>query len=100
MTRGKSEIDLLFGLLALQSDLIGRDALVAAFQAWSRDKSRPLAEQLVERGDLEADDRDVVEALVARYLHKHGGDPERSLASMPPDRLLQERLVAVGDPDL
>ena len=48
---------LLFGLLALQNGLIDQGALVAAFQAWTRDKSRSLADQLVARGDLDADAR-------------------------------------------
>ena len=39
--------DLLFGLLALQNGLIDQGQLVAAFQAWTRDKARPLAEHLV-----------------------------------------------------
>ena len=38
--------DLLFGLLALQNGLIDQGQLVAAFQAWTRDKVRPLAEHL------------------------------------------------------
>ena len=48
---------LLFGLLALQNGLIDQGALVAAFQAWTRDKARSLADQLVARGDLDADAR-------------------------------------------
>ena len=46
---------LLFGMLALQSGLVDQGALVAAFQAWTRDKARSLADQLVARGDLDAD---------------------------------------------
>ena len=38
--------DLLFGLLALQNGLIDQGQLVAAFQAWTRDKARPLADHL------------------------------------------------------
>ena len=45
--------DLLFGLLALQNGLIDQVQLVAAFQAWTRDKRRPLAEYLAFRGDLD-----------------------------------------------
>ena len=63
--------------------LIDQGQLVAAFQAWTRDKARPLADHLVARGDLDADDRAAVEALVARHLKKHGGDAEKSLAADP-----------------
>ena len=59
---------LLFGLLALQNGLIDQGALVAAFQAWTRDRGVPLADHLQARGDLEADDRGALEALVARHL--------------------------------
>ena len=51
--------DLLFGLLALQNGLIDQVQLVAAFQAWTRDKARPLADHLVARGDLDAEQRAV-----------------------------------------
>jgi hypothetical protein len=47
--------DLLFGVLALQNRLIDQVQLVAAFQAWTRAKGRPLAEHLAARGDLGAD---------------------------------------------
>jgi hypothetical protein len=76
MEQGKTEIQLLFGLLALQNDLIDRDALVAAFQAWSRDKGRSPADHLVDRGEREKDECEAVEVMVKRYLHKHGDDPE------------------------
>jgi len=47
--------DLLLGLLALQNGLIDQAQLVAAFQAWTLDKARALADPLVARGDLDAD---------------------------------------------
>ena len=45
--------DLLFGLLALQTGMIDQGALFAAFAAWTRDKARSLADQLVDLGHLE-----------------------------------------------
>jgi hypothetical protein len=62
---------LLFGLIALQVGLIDQAQLILAFQAWARDKSRPLADHLAARGDLDDDDRAAVEALAARHLTKH-----------------------------
>jgi hypothetical protein len=47
--------DRLLGLLVLQNGLINQAQLVAAFQAWTLDKARSLADQLVARGDLDAD---------------------------------------------
>src|SRR5262245_26271101 len=92
--------DLLFGMLALQNGLINQGQLVAAFQAWTLDKARLLADHLVARGDLDADDRSAVDALVARHLKKHGGDVERSLAAIAAGRSTRESLARIGDPDV
>jgi serine/threonine protein kinase/tetratricopeptide (TPR) repeat protein len=92
--------DLLFGLLALQNGLIDQVQLVAAFQAWTRDKTRPIADHLVSRGDLDADDWAAVEALVARHVKKHGGDLGQSLAAVGVGRSTRENLARVGDHDV
>jgi hypothetical protein len=63
-----AERDLLCGLIALQVGLIDRGQLVAAFQAWARDRAQPLADRLVE-------------AMVALHLKKHGGNADRRLAA-------------------
>jgi serine/threonine-protein kinase len=92
--------NLLFGLLALQNGLIDQGQLVAAFQAWTLDKARALADHLIGRGDLDADDRLAVDALVARHIKKHGGDVERSLAAIPAGRSTRESLARLGDADI
>jgi tRNA A-37 threonylcarbamoyl transferase component Bud32 len=94
------EKDLLFGMIALQVGLIDQSKLVAAFQAWTLDKARGLAEHLVGRGDLDADDRAAVAALVERHLNRHGGDVERSLAAIPAGRSTRESLAGIGDADI
>ncbi len=96
--RSDAPRDLLFGLLALQNGLIDQGQLFSAFAAWSRNRDLSMAEILANRGDLEADDRLVVEALVARHLKKHGGDTEKSLAAIQPDRSILEGLADVGSP--
>ncbi len=48
---------LLFGLIALQVGLIDQAQLVTAFQAWVRDKARPLPDHLADHGDLDAERR-------------------------------------------
>ena len=73
---------LLFGLLALQNGLIDQSARVAAFQAWTRDKTRSLADQLVARSGLDPEQR-LGEAMVGLHLKKHGGNVEKSLAAIP-----------------
>jgi serine/threonine-protein kinase len=93
--------DLLFGMLALQIGLIEQGQLVAAFQAWSRDRSRTIAEHLRRRGDLDGEQREAVESLVNLHLKKHGGADE-SLAAVNANRSTVESLrqAAEGDPDV
>jgi eukaryotic-like serine/threonine-protein kinase len=49
---------------------------------------------------LDADDCAAVEALVARHLRRHGGDVERSLASIPAGRSTRQELAGLGDPEI
>src|SRR5262249_56998794 len=95
-----AERHLLFGLLALQNGLINQGQLVAAFQAWTLDKARDLADHLVGRGDLDADDRSAVEALVARHLKKHGGGVERRLAAIPARKATPGSLARLREPGI
>jgi serine/threonine-protein kinase len=92
--------NLLFGVLALQNDFIGRDDLLAAFAAWVADKALPLAQLLVDRGALDEARRALLEALVGEHLKRHGGDPEASLAAVSSLGSVGEDLERLGDPDL
>src|SRR6516165_5489196 len=91
---------LLFGLLALQNGLIDQGALVAAFQAWTRDRSKSLADHLESRGDLTGPKRAAVEALAAVHIETHGGDVEKSLAAVPANRSTRASLVDLGEPEI
>ena len=44
MARADADANLLFGILALQAGLIEQADLLDAFQRWSRDRVRPLAD--------------------------------------------------------
>jgi serine/threonine protein kinase len=91
---------LLFGLLALQNGLINQVQLVAAFQAWTLDKSRTLADHLESRGDLTAAKRALLEGLAAVHLEAHGGDVEQSLAAVSAGKSTRESLARLNDPDI
>ena len=95
-----ADLHLLFGLLALQTGLIDQAQLIVAFQAWTRDRGRPLAEHLVALGGLDPGDRAAVEAMAERHLKKFGGDAEKSLAAIPAGRSTREGLAALGDPQI
>ena len=91
----KSDVEenLLFGLMALQNGLIGQEQIVAAYDDWNHDKTRPLAEHIVARGQLESSDRAVLQTLVERHLKKHGGDAEKSVAALIAGRANLEALA-------
>ena len=64
----RADRDLLLGLLALQTGLIDHTALMAAFHAWTREKARPLADQLVALGYLDAAHRPLLEGLASTIV--------------------------------
>ncbi len=90
---------LLFGLVALQNGVIDQGALVAAFHEWIRDKATALADHLVNRGDLDAEARAGLEAIVALHIKKHG-DVEQSLAAVPAKRATRASLAELGEPEI
>ena len=59
---------LMFGLIAMQVGLIDQAELLVAFQAWSRDKARSLADHLAASGGVEPEGQAAVEAMVALHL--------------------------------
>ncbi len=95
-----AERELLFGLIALQNGLVDHDQLVNAFRAWTRDKGRALADQLVAGGGLDEEQRALVDGLVAHHIKKHGGDPGASLSAINAGRSTREGLTGIGDPDI
>src|SRR5262249_5934464 len=99
-SRLASDRNLLFGVLALQLDFIGRDALLAAMHAWVLDKLKPLGQILQEQGALPADERGVLDALVDKPLRKRGGAPERSLSPVSAVGSVRDELGRLADPDL
>jgi eukaryotic-like serine/threonine-protein kinase len=83
----EADRDLIFGILALQNGLIDQADLIAGFQCWTKERSRPLARILVERRALSQEGRTMVDGLVRRQVEKMGGEDERSTEVEPPSRL-------------
>jgi serine/threonine-protein kinase len=92
--------NLLLGILALQMDFVTRDALLEAMGAWVLAKHKPLGLILVEQGGLAPEEQALVEAVVHRHVQNHGGDPQRSLASVSSIRSARQELEQIADPDL
>ena len=91
--------DLLIGLLALQNGLIEQAQLVAAFDTWTCDKSRSLADHLVALGHLSPPQKTVVDALATLHIEAHGGDVEKSLAAVKTNKSTRESFAVLGDPE-
>ena len=92
--------DLLFGLLALQTGMITRDRLLAAFIAWRAVPGQRLADLLVEQGAIDAGGHDLLLALARRQLQAHGGDPVISLSALDVNASTRESLARAGGPDV
>jgi tRNA A-37 threonylcarbamoyl transferase component Bud32 len=87
--------NLLFGVVALQADLIDADRFAEACSAWAARKATPLADLLQERGWLTAEERSHVEFLLERKLRKQNGDVHASLAAAADQRV--RSLIAAAD---
>src|SRR5262249_49620754 len=89
--------NLLFGVLALQADLLDATRFAEACSAWAARKDTPLAALLVERGWLTDEDRDSVQKFLERKLKNHAGDVRSSLAEALSEPVKQT-LDGLGDP--
>ncbi len=100
MSDANHDRNLLFGILALQMDFIGRDQLVAAMSAWVMAKHRPLSDLLVEQKALTPERRTLMEALLQEHLKKHDGNLEQSLAAISSIETICADLQQIDDPEL
>jgi PAS domain S-box-containing protein len=90
--------NLLFGVLALQADLIDSHHFVEACMLWTARKHMLLADLLIERGWIQPSDRVHVDYLLERKLKKHGGNARATLASVSND--VKRSLAALEDVDI
>ncbi|MDB5351733.1 MAG: hypothetical protein JWN86_2980 [Planctomycetota bacterium] len=92
--------NLLFGLLAFQNNFIDRRALLAAFDTWTSDKSRPLGRILADRGAISEEFLALIDGLVSAHLSQHDNQPEKSLAALTTIGSVREDLKALGDSEV
>jgi serine/threonine-protein kinase len=90
---------LLFGVLALQMDLIDPTQLVEVCVAWARRKETPLIDLLLERGWITPQDKADLERLAERKLKNSHGDARASLTPLVNERV-RSSLAAIADPDI
>jgi serine/threonine-protein kinase len=91
---------LVFGILALQNELLSREQLVVAFDTWIRDKSLTLADVLESQGALSSADRQLTERLVARFVEKNSGLVEQGLVSFSALTTVRPDLERLNDGEL
>jgi eukaryotic-like serine/threonine-protein kinase len=97
---GDAPTDVLFGLIALHNDLIAPTVIPDAFRALAREGDRTLAEHLVAHGALTKAQRELVESLSCEYMARHGGDLDKSVASLIDAPSARARLDQLGEPEL
>lgn len=95
-----SDHNILFGMLALQMDLVSRDELISGLQNWMLDKSRRLDELLVEAGIIDKQSQQVLLPLVDLHIRQHEGDAKQSIAAVPVASDVIQQLKAADDCDV
>ena len=76
-----TDLNLLFGVIAVQLEFIDSKQLAVASGLWALDKTRSLADILGDQKWLDDADRKIVEDLIQRKLKNHGGDPRETLGA-------------------
>lgn len=100
LSQRAADRNLLFGILAVQMDFIGRDSLIQAMHAWILEKSKSLGQILQEQGALGHEEDALLEALITKYVEKHGGDVQKSLSAIRSVALVTKELEAIADPEV
>jgi eukaryotic-like serine/threonine-protein kinase len=90
--------NLLFGVLALQADLIDPHQFVEACTLWATRKESSLAALMVDRGWILSSDQDHLDYLLQRKMQRQEGAIGPALASLPDE--VKRSLAALGDVDL
>jgi hypothetical protein len=92
--------NLLFGIQALHNGFITRDQMIAGMNGWLLTKDRRLGDLLVEQGALSAPRRQLLDALLDEHVKQHGGDAQKSLATLSSIKSVREELEALADADV
>lgn len=91
--------NLLFGVLALQLEFIDVQQFAEVCCAWAGGKEKRVAELLVERGRISAEDRDQVQGLLERKVRRREGDVRQALSDLASPQL-RDVMHGVGDAEV
>jgi serine/threonine protein kinase len=95
-----AERNLLLAVLALQNNFISRDALLAGFDRWSANKSRSIAQVLVEQQHLSPQRCELLHALADEHLAAHQGNAQHCLSSLDITETSRRVLGDVADTEV
>jgi serine/threonine-protein kinase len=97
---GDAEFDrnLLFGVLALQDELIDAKQFADLCAGWALQPEKSLAELLLDRGWITVEDRSDIERRLDRRLARHGGDTSETLQALAEGLKVRQTLQAVAHP--
>jgi serine/threonine-protein kinase len=91
--------NLLLGILALQMGFVTRDAVIAAIQAWTFDRSKSIGRILVENGTLSEEGLSLLEPLIATHTEGNdAADQSRAIANAACS--IHREVEALNDHDL
>lgn len=92
--------NVLFGVLALRMDFITGEQLLAALNAWVREKNHSLGRVLVAQQALTPKRQAMLDSLVEEHLEQHVHDAEKSLAAVRATPALPDAMRLVPDDEL
>jgi eukaryotic-like serine/threonine-protein kinase len=94
-----AEQNLIFAGLGLQLGILSKDKVIRAFTEWLFDKSKPLADILIQQKALSSEEANSLKVAVQAHIQKEG-DQEKALASLHMVKDLESDLDHLGDNDL
>src|SRR6516162_376824 len=100
MSPGAADLNLLFGIMAVQNDFVSRDALIEAMNAGVPDKAKSLGAIPVGRGSLSPERHSLLITLVAEHIKVHHNDPQQSLAAVLAGSSLRRQMSQIADADV
>jgi eukaryotic-like serine/threonine-protein kinase len=97
---GDPPADVLFGLIAVNNNLVAPSVIPAALRARILEPTRTFAELLVAQGVLTGEQGDLVAMLTGEYIEREGGNALKGLATLITTPSARERLDQLGDHEM
>ena len=95
-----SDRNLLFGILAVQNDLISQDDLIHAMNAWLLESSKSIGQILVDQSRLDQVDCDLLDQMIRRHIAKNSGDLKKAIGAISSAEYFIDSLKQLNDSDL